>query len=819
MSTKKSDGSAPVHLAVSIGGIPEHMDFAEKCLSLLASYNADFSMKDDSLHTPLYLACMSNAPRCAQIILSDPNGLSTLNVRADRIGGRALHACAKYCLSPRRVGLGASHAHRHPRHQHHVQGGADHALMTKVILECPGIEVDPVNNYGQTPLHVAASRGNWATARLLLRHGANALALDRRGFTPGRLAVKRGIAIPNDLEAHLNSLEGDDATPTQTGISTNDQKRDLIIDPDASTIILCHDLCSLHRSCPPIRRSSASADPPPENVRRLHVLVSPDEGILRCGEFQSCAWEIEARRAAIADVLRVHEYSYIERISQLCASIPDHPSAVSSLDPDTAVSRWSFEAALRAAGSVCEAVDKIMVGDHRNAFCAVRPPGHHAGPRGIVTCPNDPEGSHGFCLLNNVAIGAAYARTMYRNDGIRKVAIIDFDVHHGNGTEEIVRQLVPNIQSSSIRTPYAVGSLHTSRYKPWLDEEDINDVFFASTHGYGPRELCFSTQPQSQGGWFYPASGKTHIADAIRDPSSIERHSLSDFISTQTWARMGDDSRSNCCKIIDIGLSLPHPYAVPGMQRIDLRDAYRKKVLPYLLEFDPDMIFISAGFDAHKKDSMNFGYVGMIEDDYEWVTEQLIKVANACCQGRIVSVLEGGYKIHGGIVSPFARSVASHVRALVEGGSSREMYNVDDGVWESQFERQMVEEKERRRQHRSDKLKLAEMEKRRMRHASTSNFHSLTKGSHDEMNSNLAADNTQHDIDAIMKEPLRDVEATSSTVIAEGVRALTSPLHIDSSSEQHSNNLEESLPSRKRRRNPVDYRELYEQMKKEGNLA
>lgn len=173
----------------------------------------------------------------------------------------------------------------------------------------------------------------------------------------------------------------------------------------------------------------------------------------------------------------------------MCSQIPDHPSAVALVDPDTAVSRWSFEAALRAAGGVCDAVDKVVSGDFRNAFCAVRPPGHHAGPRGIVRCSNDQEGSHGFCLLNNVAIGAAYARSMYRNDGIRKVAIIDFDVHHGNGTEEIIRQLVPTIESAVVRTPFAVGELSTPKYRPWLDETDVNDVFFASTHGYGGRAL------------------------------------------------------------------------------------------------------------------------------------------------------------------------------------------------------------------------------------------------------------------------------------------------------------------------------------------
>jgi acetoin utilization deacetylase AcuC-like enzyme len=449
-----------------------------------------------------------------------------------------------------------------------------------------------------------------------------------------------------------------------------------------------------------------------------------------------------------------HEYNYVETISQLCSSIPDHPSAVAHLDADTAMSRWSFEAALRAAGSVCEAVDRVVSGDYRNAFCAVRPPGHHAGPRGIVRCANDPDGgSHGFCLLNNVAIGAAYARSMYRNEGIRKIAIIDFDVHHGNGTEEIIRQLVPNVEKATVRTPFAVGEFASSHYRPWLDETDVQDVFFASTHGYGPRGAEFEDAPQ--GGWFYPASGKTGTADAIKNPSMMEAPNLTDFLLSQTWTRMGEDARANCCKIINCGLALPTSDAIPGMQRLELRDTYRQKILPRLREFDPDIIFISAGFDAHKKDTMNFGYVGMVEDDYEWVTEQLVRLANTCCNGRIVSVLEGGYKIHGGIVSPFARSVASHVRALTDGGRSRELYDLQDGEWESQFERHLVDERERKRQQKLEKLRLMAEQNRR-------SLHTPPEGGGDDG----AGD----------EEP----------------------------------------DTRKRKRNAVDYRSLYEQMKLEG---
>ena len=239
----------------------------------------------------------------------------------------------------------------------------------------------------------------------------------------------------------------------------------------------------------------------------------------------------------------------------------------------------------------------------------------------------------------------------------------------------------------------------------------------------------------------------------------VEQPSLAEFLSSQTWARMGDESKFNCCKIIDIGLDLPDQGSDPQTrnikQRLELRDTYRQQVLPQLREFDPDLIFISAGFDAHRRDTMNFGYVGMVEEDYEWLTEQLIKIANTCCNGRVISVLEGGYKIHGGIVSPFARSVASHVRALADGGGSRELYDTQDGVWESQFERHLFERRERKREQEREQLRLAQEENNRR------NLLELA-----------AQGDTPEDPDA---------------------------------------------PSRKRRRNEVDYKELFKQMQAFAN--
>eukprot|EP00977_Amphora_coffeiformis_P003804 scaffold765_cov160-Amphora_coffeaeformis.AAC.5 len=747
----RCDGSFPLHTAISLGALPSCQQFAYDCVVALHEAGSDLSLKDDASHTPLYLACMYNLPQIVNYILSDEEGLSTLNVRGDRAGNRPLHAAAKFdtLSNPSKASSATSSLHAEagvkavfPGKTAHRAPSTTESLVTQLLLNAQSIEVDGANATGQTALHVACARGNWSVVKLLLQAGASNEIVDRRGYTAGQLAYKRGMPIPADLAGTLGE-------PPESG--NVPPLRDLIVDPDGATCILSHELCTIHKTCPPIVRDSP--EPPPENVRRLTVLVDPDTGILRTGEFRNVRWKNEARRAAIADVLKVHEYAYVERISEMSSNIPDHANAIAHVDPDTTISRWSFEAAMRAAGSICEAVDMVVSGDCRNAFCAVRPPGHHAGPRGIVKCPNDPDGgSHGFCLLNNVAIGAAYARTMYRNEGIRKIAIIDFDVHHGNGTEEIIRQLVPTTEKASIRTPFAYGEISSNSYRPWLDETDIQNVFFSSTHGYGRRGYDLS-------GWFYPASGKTHTSEAIIHPSMVESPSLTDFMQSQTWTRMGEESKANCCKIINVGFDLP-PQSSDQVgrtmkQRLDLRDTYRQQILPHLRDFDPDIIFISAGFDAHRKDAMNFGYVGMVEDDYEWVTEQLIKVANTCCNGRVVSVLEGGYKIHGGLISPFARSVASHVRALVDGGHSRELFDSKDLEWESQYERHVYERRERKKEEDRERLRV------RMEAAQA-----IRQGA----------------LDGADDDPPEDPDA----------------------------------PSRKRRRNQVDYKELFRQMQSEG---
>lgn len=247
---------------------------------------------------------------------------------------------------------------------------------------------------------------------------------------------------------------------------------------------------------------------------------------------------------------RVHTPDYVAAIR---AAAPQ--AGMIHLDPDTAMNPHSLEAALRAAGAVVLAVDLVMAGQAENAFCNVRPPGHHAGAAS----------SAGFCIFNNVAVGVAHALAQY---GLERVAVADFDVHHGNGTEAIFHENPRVMLCSTFRHPY------------------------------------------------YPhcgtGSGNEHI----------------------------------------INVPLPAGTAGEGF-----RAAVTEQWLPALERFQPQMLFISAGFDAHREDDM--GGFGLREADYTWVTEKLKDVAARHASRRIVSVLEGGYALHA-----LGRSAAAHIRVL-----------------------------------------------------------------------------------------------------------------------------------------------------------
>ncbi len=273
----------------------------------------------------------------------------------------------------------------------------------------------------------------------------------------------------------------------------------------------------------------------------------------------------EAPQAAITDIELAHDRMMVAAIRGLGAQLADDINAggpgYAQLDPDTLMNVHTWNAALRASGAVLAATDSVIAGEIENAFCAVRPPGHHA-------CHDK---SMGFCIFNNVAIAARYALERH---GLKRVAIVDFDVHHGNGTEDILRG----------------------------DDRVLMVSFFQHP--------------------FYPYSG------ADTDPG---------------------DRASNM-------VNLPLPAYTRGMAVRELIDTMW---MPRLEEFKPEMIFISAGFDAHRDDDL--GQLGLVEQDYAWITQRIKDVAKRHAQGRIVSSLEGGYNL-----DALGRSVEAHVRALAD---------------------------------------------------------------------------------------------------------------------------------------------------------
>jgi acetoin utilization deacetylase AcuC-like enzyme len=262
----------------------------------------------------------------------------------------------------------------------------------------------------------------------------------------------------------------------------------------------------------------------------------------------------EAPKATIDQIARVHDRDHVIRTLNI---IEENGHA--ALDGDTHVSPGSDEAALRAAGAVCTAVDAVMAGAAKNAFCAVRPPGHHAECAVAM----------GFCLFNNVAVGAEHARKIHN---LERVAVIDFDVHHGNGTQAMF----------------------------WDDA----GLFYGSTH-------------QSP---LYPGTGQ------------------------------GSDTGA-AGNIVNAPLP-PHAGSA------EFRSAMETIILPELRRFEPEFLFISAGFDAHVDDPL--AMLGFTDDDYRWATEKLCTVADELCHGRVVSTLEGGYDLNA-----LARSTSAHVSALL----------------------------------------------------------------------------------------------------------------------------------------------------------
>ncbi len=269
----------------------------------------------------------------------------------------------------------------------------------------------------------------------------------------------------------------------------------------------------------------------------------------------------QAVEASLSDLELAHDRLHLAALQglemQLEEQLQAGGPALMHVDADTAMNRHTWTAARHAAGAAIAATDAVMAGELENAFCAVRPPGHHACRAQAM----------GFCFVNNVAVAA---RHVLDRHGLQRVAVVDFDVHHGNGTEDIL-----------------AGD---------------------------PRVLMVSFFQQG----LYPFSGDVPRGDNM--------------------------------------LNVPVPAYSRGLQVRELIEQYW---VPRLEAFQPEMIFISAGFDAHREDDL--GQLGLVEQDYAWITQRLRGIARQHAKGRIVSCLEGGYNL-----GALARSVEAHVRALAD---------------------------------------------------------------------------------------------------------------------------------------------------------
>jgi acetoin utilization deacetylase AcuC-like enzyme len=303
-----------------------------------------------------------------------------------------------------------------------------------------------------------------------------------------------------------------------------------------ATALLTHPDCTLHEM----------GAGHPESPQRLKAILAA----LEASGLVARLMVREAPQASREQLERVHDAGHVELIF---SSAPDRGYAY--LDPDTSMNSSSLSAALRAAGAVVTATDMVMSGEATNAFCAVRPPGHHATR----------DRPMGFCLFNNVAIGAMHALEAH---GLERVAVLDFDVHHGNGTEDAFHE--------------------------------------------DPRVMLCSTFQHP----YYPYSG----AD------------------------------SGNAHIINV----PLPAMTDGR---GFRHAVERYWMPALEAYKPQLVFVSAGFDAHRDDPL--AYLKLADEDYRWVTEMLVDVAERHAEGRVVSTLEGGYN-----TDALGRCVVEHVRVL-----------------------------------------------------------------------------------------------------------------------------------------------------------
>lgn len=435
------EGSMPIHLSLALSGFSTKRSACAASLRTLLKYEAvEINARDRLGRTALHIAAQNGAADCISLLLQKEASYDIKD-----FSGRLAVEWVIEC---------------------------DQVECLRLMLQEIGSELIISNHLA----HLAVRHAAWQSFSEILSLGSEAILqlVDAQGCTPEYIA--KCCKLTDEFEA---------------------VKAGQVIVAPKHTLLLTHELCFEHAALPDeirtdFREVVAQQKIQAEVPHRLEVIVGKHGSLTTDYFAQRLELVNDFPKAQMADVLKVHDYNYIHMLQKLTGRV----EVLEHLDRDTVISQKSFEAALIAAGSVIHAVDQILSGYFTSAFCAVRPPGHHSGPFGEVSSDDPSVSGSGFCLLNNIAIGAAYAMGVHR-DVVKKIAIVDFDVHHGNGTQAILENLRPNKISSKVKLDFATAVVKTYAFKPWLSDTDFENVKFFSSHAFGRDEMCV----------FYPASG------------------------------------------------------------------------------------------------------------------------------------------------------------------------------------------------------------------------------------------------------------------------------------------------------------------------
>ncbi len=634
-------GRTHLHQLCLKGSVKEIMRYLEKMKK--NEDNKDVNVKDENKFTPLHSAACLDVSRVGEGVAANiVKGLISIGASVsekDATGSTALHWAA-------RAG----------------NGDVVH------LLTAHHSPINAVNKDNETALHWGMRTGvrGLNSVRVLVEDGAKT-SIYNKSFKRALDVAAEGFA-QND--SPLSPPSRTATTEKLPSVSEREKSRMNLLgcEPRLRTLILHHPECLEHLP------RSASDWECPDRVKAILNKIGSGE---RFGAHEVTVTS-EFERASLEVLARCHSTDYIQFVNELSLSlekdskggagsgpvVPFTPAVQkknnastpkNSVHSDTSFSAGSLKAARRAAGSVKHAVDRVLLGRNKNAFCVVRPPGHHAGIGGLL----DGAESCGFCIFNNVAAGALYALSKHHSSRCQKVAIIDLDVHHGNGTEEVVRNFT-----------------------------EAHRLFFFSAHLYDEEPRTNYT--------FYPGSGgEDDMAHNIINVPIAPLWRSKDIGKTANWGEVhkhntrggghreaeetesGTESESGS-QVDSGGKKVPQHYML-GTGREAFKVAIESRLLPSLRAFNPDLILISSGFDGNNKDVGNAKHLAARErvgidlspSDFRWATSKICEIADICCNGRVISVLEGGY----------GSTKRKETRASSTGGTS------DDGE-EAEKERQ-----------------------------------------------------------------------------------------------------------------------------------